>query len=256
MNVKDLAVIVTGGGTGIGFAAAKLLKEKGAKVSIFGRRKDVLEEAAKKIGALAIPCDISDEKSTEAAFKQANEAHGPVRILVNSAAVSPQNRPVVDEVGPVALSWFTDIIAINLSGIFNTIRLAAAEMRDANELDDSSRGVIINISSVSGHDGPTDNSAYVAAKGGINSLTLALAREFGQFGVRVMTISPGPVDTELSRVSVPQAMWDALPHVMPFPKRAADPAEVAQTVLHICEQTYLNGEIIRFDGGYRVPFRT
>ena len=85
-------------------------------------------------------------------------------------------------------------------------------------------------------------------------MTLALAREFGQFAVRVVTISPGPVDTPLSRENVPQEMWDALPHVMPFPKRAAEPSEVARTVLHVCEQTYLNGEIIRFDGGYRVPF--
>ena len=254
MNVKNLAAIVTGGGTGIGFATAKLLKEEGAKVTILGRRQDVIEKAGQEIGALAISCDISDEHSTEAAFKQANDANGPVRILVNSAAVSPKNRPVVDDAGPVSLSWFTDLIAINLSGIFNTTRLAAAEMRDANELDDKSRGVIINISSVSAHDGPTDNAAYVAAKGGINSMTLALAREFGQFAVRVMTISPGPVDTPLSRENVPQEMWDALPHVMPFPKRAADPSEVARTVLHICEQTYLNGEIIRFDGGYRVPF--
>ena len=254
MNVKNLAAIVTGGGTGIGFATAKLLKEEGAKVTILGRRQDVIEKAGQEIGALAISCDISDEHSTEAAFKQANDANGPVRILVNSAAVSPPNRPVVNDAGPVSLSWFTDLIAINLSGIFNTTRLAAAEMRDANELDDKSRGVIINISSVSAHDGPTDNAAYVASKGGINSMTLALAREFGQFAVRVMTISPGPVDTPLSRENVPQEMWDALPHVMPFPKRAADPSEVARTVLHICEQTYLNGEIIRFDGGYRVPF--
>lgn len=256
MNVKDQAAIVTGGGTGIGYAVAKLLKEEGAKVTIFGRRKEVIDKAGQEIGALAIACDISDEKNTEAAFKQANDAQGPVRILVNSAAVSPPNRPVIDEEGPVSLSWFTDLIATNLSGIFNTTRLAAAEMRNEKLLDDESRGVIINISSVSAHDGATDNAAYVAAKGGINSMTLALAREFGQFAVRVMTVSPGPVDTQLSRDSIPQEMWDALPHVMPFPKRAAEPAEVARTVVHICEQTYLNGEIIRFDGGYRVPFMT
>ena len=254
MKVKDLAAIVTGGGTGIGFAVAKLLKESGARVSILGRRQDVIQKAGEEIGALAITCDVSNAESTEAAFRRAHNENGPVRILVNSAAVTSENRPVVDDKGPVSLNWFTDALAINLSGTFNAIRLAAAEMRNADELDDASRGIIINVSSVSGHDGLTNDAAYVAAKGGINSMTLALAREFSKFGVRVMTISPGPVDTPLSRENIPQEMWDALPHVMPFPKRAADPQEVARTVLHICEQSYLNGEIIRFDGAYRVPF--
>lgn len=254
MNVKNLSAIVPGGGTGVGFAVAKLLKDNGANVTILGRRKDVIEEAGKKIGALAISCDISDEKSVEVAFKQANEAHGPVRILVNSAAVISKPRPVVDDNGPVPLNWFTDLIAVNLSGAFNTTRLAAAEMHNTDTLDDKSRGVIINISSVSAEDGLINDAAYAASKGGINSLTLALAREFGQFGVRVMTLSPGPIDTQLSRESIPQEMWDALPHVMPFPKRAAIPSEIAETVLHICEQPFLNGEVIRIDGGFRIPY--
>ena len=256
MNIRDLPAIVTGGGTGIGFAVARRLSEEGARVAILGRRKDVLEEAGKRIGALPIPCDVSNEKNTEAAFEQAEESHGPVRILVNSAAVTSRSQPVVDASGPVPLDWFTDNIAINLCGAFNTIRLAAAQMRHAPLLDDDSRGVIINISSVSGHDGLMNNAAYVASKGGINSMTIALAREFGEFGVRVMTISPGPVDTELSRENIPQEMWDALPTVMPFPKRAGKPSEVAELVIHICQQSFLNGEIIRIDGGYRIPYIT
>lgn len=254
MKVKDQAAIVTGGGTGIGYATAKLLREEGARVCILGRREAVIRKAGEEIGALAIACDISDAGSTEAAFRQAAAENGPLRVLVNSAAITSQNRPVVDEKGPVSLNWFTDAIAVNLSGTFNAIRLAAAAMSKADELEDGSRGVIVNISSVSGHDGLTNDAAYVAAKGGINSMTLALAREFSRFGVRVMTLSPGPVDTPLSRENIPEEMWDALPHVMPFPKRAAEPLEVARTVVHICEQTYLNGEIIRFDGGYRVPY--
>lgn len=153
MKVKDLAAIVTGGGTGIGFATAKLLKDEGARVTILGRRQDVIEKAGLEIGALAIACDISDDNGTEAAFRQAQQEHGPVRILVNSAAVTGENRPVVDEGGPIPLTWFTDAIAINLSGTFNATRLAASEMRETSVLDDNSRGIIINISSVSGHDG-------------------------------------------------------------------------------------------------------
>ena len=254
MNVKDQAVIVTGGGTGIGLAIARLLCEKGAKVTILGRTQRVIEEAGAKIGALALTCDISDEKSTLAALEKAREINGPVRILVNNAAVTSAPRPVIDKGDPVPLSWFTDNIAINLSGQFNATRLAAAEMYNSNELDDGSRGVIINISSVSAEDGMPNAAAYVAAKGGVNAMTLALAREFSEFGVRVLTVSPGPIDTLSSRQDIPQEMWDALPHVMPFPKRAGLPEEVAFLVLHICEQTFLNGEVIRIDGGYRIPF--
>ena len=114
--------------------------------------------------------------------------------------------------------------------------------------------MIINISSVSAEDGLLNDAAYVASKGAVNSMTLALAREFGKFGVRVMTVSPGPIDTAMSRENVPQEMWDMLPLVMPFPKRAGLPEEVAKLVLHICEQPFLNGEVIRIDGGYRIPF--
>ncbi len=254
MDIKDQAAVVTGGGSGIGLAIAKLLSEKGANVSILGRTQSVIEEAGAKIGATALRCDVSDELSTLAAFEKAKEINGPVRILVNNAAVTTPPRSVIDKNGPVPLSWFTDNIAINLSGVFNATRLAAAQMHDSTKLDDDSRGVIINISSVSAEDGMPFDAAYVASKGGVNAMTLALAREFGEFGVRVMTISPGPIDTPKSREDVPQEMWDALPQVMPFPKRAGLPEEVANLVLHICEQPFLNGEVIRIDGGYRIPF--
>ena len=113
MKVNDLAAIVTGGGTGIGFATAKLLRDKRAKVKIPGCRQDISESAGQEIGALAISCDISNKKSIKAAFKQARETQGTVRFLVNSAAVSPENRSIVDEAEPVSLSWFTDLFAIN-----------------------------------------------------------------------------------------------------------------------------------------------
>ena len=254
MNINDQAVIITGGGTGIGYATARLLREKGANVTILGRTRDVIEEAGVKIGALALACDVSDEKSTIDAFKKAKKKHGPVRILINNAAVTNHKCPVVDADGPMPLNRFTDVIATNLTGVFNATRLAAAEMYNSEKLEDGSRGVIINISSVSAEDGLLNDAAYVASKGAVNAMTLALAREFGEFGVRVMTVSPGPVDTAKSRKSVPQDMWDALPHVMPFPRRAGLPEEVAELVLHICEQPFLNGEVIRIDGGYRIPF--
>ena len=254
MNINDQAVIITGGGTGIGFATAKLLRENGANVTILGRTRDVIEEAGAEIGALALACDVSDEVSTRDTFKKANEKNGPVRILVNNAAITNHKCPVVDADGPMPLNQFTDVIETNLIGVFNATRLAAAEMYNCAELEDGSRGVIINISSVSAEDGLLDDAAYVASKGAVNSMTLALAREFGKFGVRVMTVSPGPVDTAMSRKNVPQEMWDMLPHVTPFPRRAGLPEEVAKLVLHICEQPFLNGEVIRIDGGYRIPF--
>lgn len=257
MDIKSLSAIVTGGGTGTGFAIASALKEKGAKVAILGRRKDVIKAAADKIGALGLSCDISDEDMVESMFTTVREAHGPVQILVNCAAiVAEENRPVVNEDGPVSMDWFNRVISVNLTGLFNMTRLAADQMRGANILDDGSRGIIVNISSVSAQDGPVNDAAYAASKGGVNSLTLPLAREFGQFGVRVMTVSPGPIDTPLSRENIPQHMWDALPHVMPFPKRAAEPDEIAHLIVHICENSFLNGEVIRIDGGYRVPFMT
>ena len=254
MNVSGQAAIITGGGTGIGFAIAKLLSEKGANVSIAGRTQAVIGEAGAKIGALALSCDVSDEKSTLDAFEKTKEKNGPVRILINNAAITLPPRSVFDENGPVPLNWFTDVIATNLTGVFNATRLAVAQMYKSAELEDGSRGVIINISSVSAEDGLPNDAAYVASKGAINALTLALAREFGEFGVRVMTVSSGPIDTTRSRRDIPLEMWDALPQAIPFPKRAGLPEEVAKLVLHICEQPFLNGEVIRIEGGYRIPF--
>ncbi len=253
MDVKGCAAIVTGGGTGMGAAIAELLAEKGARVTVLGRRKKVVESQAAKIGGLGISCDVSEADSTVSAFEQAREAHGPARILVNAAGIGPFGPVIRPDGSPMPLEDFQHVIKINLVGHFNATRLAANDMLGLEPLDDGERGVIINTSSVASQDGGAGAVPYTASKGGIDAMTLALAREFGGAGIRVVTICPGPVDTPLQE-EVPKEMRGAITSLLVFPKRLGRPDEYSRLALHICENSFINGEIIRLDAGMRAPY--
>ena len=188
-----------------------------------------------------------------AAIGEANGKHGPARILVNCAGVGPAKR-IVGRDGPMPLADFERVIKINLIGTFNALRLAAADMQGLSPLEDGERGVIISTASVAAYEGQVGQAAYAASKGGVVALTLPAAREFAQFGIRVLAIAPGIFGTPMLR-ALPQEAQDSLGAAVPFPKRLGEPREFAALVLHCIHNAYLNGEVIRLDGALRMAPR-
>ena len=188
-----------------------------------------------------------------AAIAEAREKHGPARILVNCAGVGPAKR-IVGRDGPMPLADFERVIAINLIGTFNMLRLAAADMAPLPPLEDGERGVIVSTASVAAFEGQIGQAAYASSKGGVAALTMPAAREFAQMGVRVLAIAPGIFATPMLR-ALPQDVQDSLGASVPFPKRLGAPSEFAELVLHCVRNGYLNGEVIRLDGALRMAPR-
>jgi NAD(P)-dependent dehydrogenase (short-subunit alcohol dehydrogenase family) len=251
MEIKNCSAIITGGASGMGSATAKMLCNAGAKVALFDINLEAAESIAKEIGAKAIACDVTNEKSVEEAIKQVNLSQGPARICINCAGIVKGKR-MVGQQGAMPLDEFRQVIEINLIGTFNVMRLAAASMMTLNPMGESDeRGIIINTASVAAFEGQIGQTAYSASKGGIVSLTLPAARELAQFGIRVMTIAPGLVDTPMFQ-KIPLEARTALANGVPFPKRLANPSEYAKLAVHIIENEMLNGEVIRLDGALRM----
>jgi NAD(P)-dependent dehydrogenase (short-subunit alcohol dehydrogenase family) len=253
MDVKNQAAIVTGGASGLGAASARALAAAGAKVAVADINEKAAAEMAKEIGGVAVACDVSDSASAEAAIKKASDAHGVARVLVNCAGIGPAKR-IVGRDGPMPLADFERVIRVNLIGTFNMMRLAAAAMQTAEPLAGGDRGVIVSTASVAAFEGQIGQSAYSSSKGGVAALTLPAAREFAQFGIRVLAIAPGIFGTPMLK-ALPQESQDSLGASVPFPKRLGDPAEFAALVMHIVGNGYLNGEVIRLDGALRMAPR-
>jgi len=249
MKLTGVAAIVTGGGSGLGRATAEALAAKGARVAVFDLNSAAADEAAKAVKGLAIVADVADESSASAALAKAAAAHGAARVLVNCAGIGVAKR-VVGREGPQPLGDFEKVIRVNLIGTFNMIRLAAAGLA-ALEPVDGERGVIVSTASVAAYDGQIGQAAYSASKGGVVAMTLPIARELAQFGIRVNTIAPGVFMTPMM-AGLPQAAQDSLGASVPFPARLGQPAEYAALAVHIIENGYLNGETIRIDGALRM----
>lgn len=251
MEVKGLAAVVTGGGSGMGAETARKLAAAGAKVALLDINKANAETVAKEIGGIAIECDVSSDASATAAFAAAKEANGPVRILMNCAGIAPAAR-VVGREGPHDLDFFAKVLTVNLVGTFNMLRLAAAEMSTLEPVNDTGeRGVIINTASVAAFEGQIGQAAYSASKGGVVGMTLPAARELARFGVRVVTIAPGLIGTPML-LSMPQEVQDSLVATTLFPKRLGLPEEYAKLALHVIDNAMINGETIRLDGAVRL----
>jgi NAD(P)-dependent dehydrogenase (short-subunit alcohol dehydrogenase family) len=251
MEIKNCAAIITGGASGMGAATARLLSAKGAKVALFDMNKAAGDKVAAELGGIAVECDVSNPDSVTKALAEAAKAHGVARIVINCAGIVHAKRMVGKE-GPLPLDEFRKIIEVNLIGTFNVMRLAAAAMIPLEALGESGeRGVIINTASVAAYEGQIGQTAYSSSKGGIVSLTLPAARELGQFGIRVMTIAPGLVDTPMFAKLSPEARA-SLSVAVPFPKRLANPEEYAMLAEHIIQNPMLNGECIRLDGALRM----
>ena len=251
MQIKGTIAIVTGGASGMGAATARFLAENGAKVALLDVNKSQLMSLAKEIDGFAIVCDVTSSDSAEAAFEQIKSNLGQPGILVNCAGICPAER-VVGKESAMPLDAFSRAIEVNLIGSFNILRLAAAVMSVSAVVNESGeRGVIINTASVAAYEGQIGQAAYSASKGGIVAMTLPIARELARFGIRVMTIAPGLVQTPML-AGMSQEVQDSLAAQVPFPKRLARPEEFAQLVGHIINNEMLNGEVIRLDGAIRM----
>jgi NAD(P)-dependent dehydrogenase (short-subunit alcohol dehydrogenase family) len=253
MDPKGHAAIVTGAASGLGAETAAFLAKAGAKVACLDVNLDGAKQTAGRIGGIAVQCDVTSADGAVAALKAARDRHGTARILVNCAGIGPAKR-IVGRDGPMPLADYERVIAINLIGTFNMIRLAAAEMQNLEPLSDNERGVIVSTASVAAYEGQIGQAAYASSKGGVAALTIPAARELAQFGIRVMAIAPGIFATPMLR-ALPQAAQDSLGASVPFPKRLGEPHEFAELVLTIVRSSYLNGEVIRLDGALRMAPR-
>lgn len=250
MDVQGHAAIVTGGGSGLGAETARFLAKAGAKVTVFDINMDGAKAVAEEIGGTAVECDVSKGESVEAAFAAAREAHGPARVLINCAGIGVGGL-IVGREGPMPLEHYTKVIEINLIGSFNCLRLAANDMATLDPLTDDERGVIISTASVAAFEGQIGQAAYSSSKGAIVALTMPAARELARYGVRVLAIAPGYIDTPLMK-SLPDKVRDGLRAGTLFPRRFGEADEYAKLVMHMVDNVMLNGECVRLDGGVRM----
>ncbi|MES2113776.1 MAG: SDR family NAD(P)-dependent oxidoreductase [Pseudomonadota bacterium] len=253
MQIQGQAALVTGGASGLGAETIRQLAHAGARVAVLDVNLEAAQTLAREVDGVAVHCDITSEAGMRDALATARAAHGPARILVNCAGIGGAKR-LVGRDGPMPLDDFSRIVNVNLVGTFNAIRLAAADMVALEPLEDQERGVIVCTSSVAAYDGQVGQAAYAASKGGIASLTLPLARDLAQFGVRVMTVAPGLFLTPLL-YQLPEEVQQSLGASIPFPKRLGKASEFAALALHIVTNLSLNGEVIRLDGALRLPPR-
>jgi NAD(P)-dependent dehydrogenase (short-subunit alcohol dehydrogenase family) len=250
MDIRGHAALVTGGGSGLGAAAARMLAQAGAKVGILDVNAKAAAEVAIEINGLSLHCDVADSAATEAAIAKAAADHGPARILVNCAGIGIAKR-IVGRDGPMPLSEFERVIRINLIGTFNAMRLAAAAMQPLEPLTDGERGVIICTASVAAYEGQVGQAAYASSKGGVVGLVMPAAREFARMGVRVNAIAPGIFLTPML-LGLSEEAQQSLAASLPFPKKLGDPSQFAALARHIIENRYLNGEVIRLDAALRM----
>lgn len=253
MDIRGHAAIVTGGASGLGAATAEMLAGAGAKVAVLDVNDDGANATAKKIGGIALHCDVTSADGTAKAIAAAQDKHGIARILINCAGIGPAKR-IVGRDGPMPLEDFSRVISINLIGTFNAMRLAAAAMQGTEPLQDGERGIIVCTASVAAYEGQIGQAAYAASKGGVVALVMPAAREFAQFGVRVTGIAPGIFSTPMLH-ALPEAAQQSLAASVPFPKLLGTPAQYAALVRHMIENRYLNGEVVRIDGALRMAPR-
>lgn len=255
MLIRGASFIVTGGGSGLGAATARMLVEAGGRVTIADLNVEAGETIAREFGndGHFVKADVTDGDDGAAVVAAATDAFGGLRGLVNCAGVAPAEK-VIGRDGPHRLESFARTIGINLIGTFNMIRLAAAAIRTAAPDGEGERGVIVNTASVAAFDGQIGQAAYAASKGGVAAMTLPIAREFARHGIRVVSIAPGIFETPMM-ADMPSEVQAALGQSVPFPPRLGRPAEFAGLVRHIFENNMLNGEVIRLDGALRMGAR-
>jgi NAD(P)-dependent dehydrogenase (short-subunit alcohol dehydrogenase family) len=254
MNIQGQAALVTGGGSGLGEATARELARLGAKVAVLDVNLANAQKVASEINGVACQCDITDSASLQAAIDAAAAAHGPARILAHIAGIGAAKRVITKDGSPAPLEDFARVVNVNLIGTYNVARLFAAACAKLDPLEDGERGVMVFTASVAAFDGQVGQQAYSASKGGVVGMTLPMARDLAQHGIRVCTIAPGLFATPLMR-TLPEPVQASLAASIPFPARLGKPEEFAVLAAHIVTNTHLNGEVIRLDGALRMAPR-
>lgn len=256
MDISGASAIVTGGASGIGAASARLLAKRGAKVVVADLQEDKGQELAKEIGGAFCKVDVTNTDDIINAVEMA-KSMGPLRVLVNSAGIGWAQRTVGKDGSydsAANLDVFKKVIAINLIGSFDCIRIAATAMSVTEPLEHGERGAIVNIASVAAFDGQIGQASYSASKGGVVGMTLPIARDLAAIGVRVNTVAPGLIDTPIYGDGENSEAFKAnLQKGVLFPQRLGAPEELASMVLECITNSYMNAESIRVDGGIRMP---
>ncbi len=259
MKIQAQSAIVTGAGSGLGEATARELAQLGASVALFDLNLVSAERVAAEINAqggkaIACPCDVTDSQSLQAAIDQAAAVLGPARILMSIAGIGAAKRIIARDGSPAPLEDFVRVVNVNLIGTYNAARLFAAACAKLDPMEDGERGVMVFTASVAAFDGQVGQQAYSASKSGVVGMTLPMARDLAQHGIRVCSIAPGLFATPLMK-TLPEGIQASLAASIPFPARLGKPDEFAQLACHIVTNTHLNGEVIRLDGALRMAPR-
>ena len=256
---RTISAVVTGGASGLGAAAARVLAARGVRVAVFDLNAQLGEAVAAEVGGCFCAVDVTSDDSVDAGFAKARAAIGQERVLVNCAGVGNAVKTAgrdkqTGAVKQFPIASFDRVIQINLVGSFRCIVKSAAGMLDAPLLDDGERGAIVNTASVAAEDGQIGQAAYSASKAGVVGMTLPIARDLSGEGIRINTILPGIFETPLL-AALPENVLSALGASVPFPKRLGQPAEFAALALAMIENGYFNGEDVRLDGAIRMAPR-
>ncbi len=261
MDIQGKAALVTGGGSGLGEATARELARLGAKVAVLDVNLDNAQRVAADIGAefgngcaVAVQCDVTSPDSVQAAIDAAAAALGPARILMQIAGIGTAKRVVGKDGNAAPLEDFAKVINVNLVGTYNVARLFAAACAKLDPMEDGERGAMVFTASVAAYDGQVGQQAYSASKSGVVGMTLPMARDLAQHGIRVCTIAPGLFATPLMQ-TLPEPVQQSLAASIPFPSRLGKPSEFAELACHIVSNGHLNGETIRLDGALRMAPR-
>lgn len=255
MKLENSVFLITGAGSGLGAAVARMAVAAGARTVLLDLNRESGAALAQELGEASrfVCTDVTSADDATAAVQSAIQTFGRIDVLVNCAGVAPGEK-IVGREGPHGLESFAKTVTINLIGTFNMLRLAASAMANQQPGATKERGVIINTASVAAFEGQIGQAGYAASKGGVASLTLPAARELARHAIRVMAIAPGIFETPMMS-GMPQEVQDALGASVPFPQRLGKPEEFAALVRHIVENPMLNGEVIRLDGALRMSPR-
>jgi len=254
MDLEGSSSIVTGGASGIGEASARQLAAAGSRVVVADLNEDRGQAVASELGGLFVRCDVTSTDDADTAVAAASEM-GPLRALVNSAGLGYAARTISRDNEPMDLERFEFVVRVNLIGSFNVLSRAAGAMAATEPLDeDGQRGAVVNMASAAAFDGQIGQASYSASKGGIVGMTLPIARDLSAVGVRVNTIAPGLIDTPIYGEGEQSDAFKAhLGQSVLFPKRLGSSEELAFMVMDLLTNPYMNGEVVRVDGGIRMP---